>query len=434
MESIARYINTLLFLFCLLIGNISAQEYHANGAVSANTVEKTVAEADSDSVPMQKRDSISFSVITCTPGADVYAKFGHTALRMINHSTREDVVFNYGCFNYNSENFLFKFILGQTDYLLEAEPTESFLYRYSYMGNGVMEQVVNLTADEADKLRAMLFENLLPENQEYRYKWIGNNCTDKAKYMIEDAIDGKVLYNFSNIKDDPTVRDILHRCLEQTPWVSFGVDLLLGHEIDNGLTFFKKNNTEESHRLKMFIPARFMEAANNAFIERANGTKVSYIKETHQLVEAVYEEGAPSLLTPTIVFGVLLAIVLFFCFVDLKRKILTLWLDVILLISQGLTGMIISFLFFFSEHPAVDSNWLVIIFNPIPLFYAIWLVICKKKRLKNHIAHVNLAVLALFLLTMLLCPQSFNIATYLMVLSLLSRAYVNSRLASILYI
>ena len=44
----------------------------------------------------------------------------------------------------------------------------------------------------------------------------------------------------------------------------------------------------------------------------------------------------------------------------------------LLYLAQGLTGLIIAFLFFFSEHPAVGSNWLVLMFNPLPLVFFAW--------------------------------------------------------------
>ena len=117
-------------------------------------------------------DSISISILTCTPGTDLYAKFGHTALRVKDHTLQQDVVFNYGCFDGTANDFVFKFILGQTDYLLEAEPYDYLVARYGYMGNGVKEQVLNLTKEEANRLLYLLLENIRPENQEYRYVWL----------------------------------------------------------------------------------------------------------------------------------------------------------------------------------------------------------------------------------------------------------------------
>lgn len=408
----------ILIFACLVLAStrMSAQD------IDVAEIEET--EQDTLENEITKSDSIEISLLTCTPGEDVYAKFGHTALRVKNYSNGEDVVFNYGCFNYNSDNFLFKFLLGQTDYVLGAEYADYFMGRYQGMGNGVIEQSLNLSQEETTKLAMLLFENLRPENQEYRYKWIGNNCTDKARYIIEEAVDGKVLYDFSGAKEDPTVREILHECLKECPWVTLGVDLMLGHEIDknaaNGV------DAEVQHKLNMFIPAVFMAEADKAVIEKSNGERIAYVKDKNLLFEPTFQEGKTTILTPAVVFCSLLIITLLISVADYKRKKKTLCLDVTLCAAQGLLGILIAFLFFFSEHPGVDTNWLVIVLNPLPLLYAAWMLYCYKKNKKNMFAVVNLSVNAAFVPIMILCPQHFNIAVYFMVFSLLIRSVVQT--------
>ena len=49
------------------------------------------------------RDSVDVSLITCGSGNDLYARFGHTALRVHNYTLQQDIVLNYGCFNYNED-------------------------------------------------------------------------------------------------------------------------------------------------------------------------------------------------------------------------------------------------------------------------------------------------------------------------------------------
>lgn len=384
---------------------------------------------DSVETKIPQLDSVEVSLLTCTPGEDVYAKFGHTALRVIDYTTEEDIVFNYGCFNYNSDNFLFKFLLGQTDYLLGAERADYFMARYQGMGNGVVEQKLNLTQEEANKLLSLLFLNLQPENQEYRYKWIGNNCTDKARLIIEESISGKVMYDFSGAKNDSTVREILHNCLKNNPWTCLGVDFLLGGEIDKIIDLEQEDsqdNLRKEHLLKMFIPAIFMAEADKTIIELADGTTIPYVKEKRTLFEPTYVESKPSMLSPIVVFGALLVIVIAISVFDIKRKKQSLWLDVLLCIAQGGVGLLIAFLFFFSEHPGVDSNWLVGIFNPLPLFYAGWLVYCDKKNKPNKIAIFIAIYLVLFLICMIICSQVFNVAFYLMVITMLVRAIVQT--------
>ena len=60
-------------------------------------------------------DSAVVSLITCSPGEEVYSKFGHTAIRVKDKTNNVDVVFNYGIFSFETEHFYYKFIKGETD-------------------------------------------------------------------------------------------------------------------------------------------------------------------------------------------------------------------------------------------------------------------------------------------------------------------------------
>ena len=357
------------------------------------------------------QDSLSVSVLTCTPGVDLYAKFGHTALRVQNHTTQRDVVFNYGCFDGTANDFALKFMLGQTDYLLEAEPYVHFVERYGYMGNGVTEQVLNLSQEESMQLVYLLLENIQPAHQQYRYMWLYDNCTERARDMVERAVNGKIVY--LRAPQEQTIRQMLHQCLEQDAWTDFGIDMILGAEIDQPV----------DKRIQMFLPAFYSNEVSEAQIERADGSKVPYLTATHQILTDTNEsQPTPFLLSPLFVFALLLAASILLFIYEWKHGQYVLWLDVPMHIAQGLAGIIVAFLFFLSEHPAVDSNWLVVVFNPLPLFYAVWLIYCHHQQKQNKLSYINMAVLVIFIVSMAFCPQTFNPAMWLVVLSLFVRS------------
>ena len=412
MDTFLRHICFWVFLTAFGV-SMTAQDSLSVDSVAAET-------------EMPKLDSISISILTCTPGADLYAKFGHTALRVQDFTLKKDVVFNYGCFNYDSDNFVWKFLLGQTDYLLAAEPFDFFIYRYEEMGNGVTEQVLNLSQEEANRLLRMLLENLRPENQEYRYRWLGVNCTNMVQFQIErlaDEEEGDVIYNWGKEGIySTTVRDFLHEKLHQSPWICFGIDMILGHEIDDWTLMAV--NPDSKQRTKLFMPSYFQEVVGRSTIQDADSTQRKYVVMERVLIPATYTEEAPSFFTPMVTFILLLLLVGGISVYDWRRGEVSLWLDVTLATLQGLAGILVAFLYFYSEHPGVDSNWLVIIFNPIPLCYAAWMVVCQRRGCRNRLAIVNVAVLAAFLLTMWLCPQVFHPAMYVVVLILLTRATI----------
>lgn len=99
-------------------------------------------------------DSIEASLLTCSPGAEVYSLYGHTGLRIRNYTQGTDLVFNYGVFNFRRPHFTWHFMLGECDYEVAPYPFERFLYEYKQRGSSVIEQVLNLTQEEANRLSA----------------------------------------------------------------------------------------------------------------------------------------------------------------------------------------------------------------------------------------------------------------------------------------
>ena len=264
----------------------------------------------------------------------------------------------------------------------------------------------------------LLLENIRPENQEYRYVWLYDNCTERARDMVEKAVDGKVVYD--RVANPMTIRQMLHECLQEDPWVRFGIDMILGAEIDQ-IT---------DKRIQMFLPDFFSAEADAAYIETADGSRVPYITGTNSIIqETIVRKEASMLTSPVVLFSLLLTMAILLFVQEWRKGQYDLWWDVVLHVLQGLAGLVVGFLFFFSSHPAVGSNWLVILFNPLPLFYAAWLVYCQKEKKKNVLAYANLAIIAGFIVVMLTCPQSFNPAMFLLVLALLVRAMSQAHFA-----
>ena len=52
--------------------------------------------------------------------------------------------------------------------------------------------------------------------------------------------------------------------------------------------------------------------------------------------------------------------------------------DSILFGIQGLGGIIVALMYFFSEHPTLDTNWLVIVLNPLPLVFIPFFLISRR--------------------------------------------------------
>lgn len=373
------------------------------------------------SIQASLSDSIRISLLTCAPGSEIYALFGHTAIRYENLTNKEDLVFNYGMFSFNTPNFVMRFVKGETDYQLGVIEYPYFEGEYAMRGSSVYQQELNLTPEEKDRIVRLLFENYHPANRVYRYNYFYDNCTTRARDKVEQGIDGKVVYPKSgNIH---TFRSIVREYTEGHEWSAFGIDLCLGSEADEPI----------DERKQMFAPFYMLDFARGAMIHRVD-TVVPLVKSEKKLLDfsAIDEElfgkdeelsekdeelSVPSPMTCAIIWWLLTVVVMVWSI--RKGKICWVW-DLILFGAQGLGGCIIAFLFFFSLHPTVGSNWLLVMLNPLPLLYMPWMIYKAIKGKKDVFHGINTVVLTLFIIIMPFVQQKFNPTVLPLALNLLT--------------
>lgn len=345
-----------------------------------------------------QRDSMEISLLTCTPGKAVYELYGHTAIRCrFLNSGGEDWVFNYGVFDFSEPHFISRFVKGECIYRIGALPFNIFLKEYEQRGSAVYQQVLNLTNEEKMKLWEILITNMQPENQKYLYNFFYDNCTTRARDRIEDAIDGKVIYPKADTLR--TFRTIVHQYTHEYPWAELGNDLCLGADADKTI----------SERNEMFAPLYMKMYADKAVIQGKDGAVRLLVKSTSEVVtgkEQPIEDEFP--ITPTqMAWGMVCMIVILIVIEQLAGKMF--WgIDLLMMSLTGLIGVVVTFLFFFSIHPTVDSNWQILVFNPLPLLVMPWVVYCTIKKRKTYFHFLNVVYLTLFIIFSVFIPQDFT--------------------------
>ena len=366
------------------------------------------ANAQNDSLDM---DSVEISLLTCQPHDEVYSLYGHTAIRY--HDLRPggtDLAFNYGVFDFKKPHFVARFVFGLTDYELGAYPYHYFQQEYRRFGSMVTEQVLNLTPEEKLMLHDALAINLRPENKIYRYNYFYNNCTTKARDIIEQCINGKVEYTEREAYT-PTYRDMVHDMTHNNPWSRFGNDLLLGIKAD-----FKTDLRQQE-----FLPGNLLYDFDHAQIY-ANGTYRPLVKERRIAVPAgvqIRQEGFPLSPIACAIIILVVGIVIFIAEWRLKKAFL-LW-DLLLMLTTGTIGIVLT-LMLFSQHPTVSLNLQLILFNPLPFFY-LWPVI---RRRKTRYWMVTAILAVVFLIGGFF--QHYAEGIQVLALCLLMQCYANTKL------
>ena len=364
--------------------------------------------AQEDIPPM---DSVEFSLLTCQPHDEVYSLYGHTAIRY--HELRPgglDWAFNYGVFDFKKPHFVARFVFGLTDYELGAYPYKYFVKEYRRFGSMVTEQVLNLTDEEKMALHDALAINLRPENKIYRYNYFYNNCTTKARDIIESCINGKVEY--AGREDyTPSYRDIVHSMTRNNPWSRFGNDLLLGIKAD----------WKTDLRQQEFLPGNLMYDFDHAQIY-SNGSYRPLIKERRIAVPAgvqIIESGFP--LSPLACAAILLAVgIVIFFFEWRKKRVFVLW-DVLLMMTTGTIGIVLT-LMLFSQHPTVSLNLQIILCNPLPWLF-LWSVIRGRE---TRYWKITAILAVLFLIGSFF--QCYAEGIHVLALCLLMQCYANMKI------
>ena len=111
-----------------------------------------VPQPESLSQEESTEDSVRVSLVTFYPGSEPHNIWGHSEIRVQQGST--DLYFNYGVFDFQAPAFMWRFMLGETDYLCQPVPR---IYATLGMENRRMvEQELNLPQDRALAVKAFL--------------------------------------------------------------------------------------------------------------------------------------------------------------------------------------------------------------------------------------------------------------------------------------
>ncbi len=365
---------------------------------------------------LQLSDSAKISLMTVSPWTgEIYALYGHSVIKVQDDSTGVDACFNYGYFDPSQPNFIYNFIRGKTDYVLGATLYQDFLIENQMRGLEVVEQELSLSIQQKQQLWEDLYINSLPENRQYRYNFLFDNCATRPRDMVENIINKSIAY--PSTKPNQTFRNLIHECVHQFAWMQFGIDLVLGSGADRYIT----------DREKMFLPNYLMDAFEGAKVHHNDSVNTPLVKSSVKLLEADSEENARSewnMLKPVPVAFALLVITLIISFFQLRfnhHKTARIY-DTLLFSVAGLAGLIITFLVFFSEHPITDANWNLAWLHIGHLFVAVLFWVKYLKKVVYYYHFINFAVLSLFLLSWWFVPQQLPLATIPFAMSLLLRS------------
>ena len=315
------------------------------------------------SIELSKNTQVS--VITCGTGNESYSLFGHTAIRVRDTINGIDVVYNYGAFDFNTPNFVMKFIKGDLQYFAVAHSYPDFINQYQYEKRSVYEQELNMPFPLKQKLFDNLNTSLASGESHYTYKFIDKNCTSMVVDIINKTLDTTAIVK--NTDTDITYRTILYPYFDNHFYEKLGTSIIFGKKVDGLGT-------------QLFLPFELQKSLKNISFQNQ-----PLAQENKTLLE--FENEAPGSWWNNIY-----TYILFLGFIVLINKKS---IDLFYLILIAIIGLFFTFVGFYSSHLELGYNYNILLFNPtlLGLLYFYW---TKNKKGIYNLALFNILSLGIY--------------------------------------
>ncbi|MGB7392893.1 MAG: DUF4105 domain-containing protein [Pricia sp.] len=360
------------------------------------------------------------SVLTTGSGNELYSSFGHSAIRVKDQNLGIDAVYNYGMFDFTTPNFYTKFTRGKLDYTLARQRYDYFLLGYQEEKRWVREQVLNLDLEDRQQLFDFLETNYLPENRDYKYDFFYNNCATKIWDVLKEVYDDRLSFEETYVTDRYSHRELIRQNVPINTWSGFGIDLALGSVIDDVAT----------PKEYMFLPEFIMKQMDKAQLSDPDDKSASIAKnqqnprplasEPNTLYDAgPVDNSTPFLLSPGFWLTLILLAVLLMTYQDFKSNLRRRWLDFILFFITGAAGLLMVFLWFFTDHTATAGNFNLLWAFPPNLILAF---VVARKRGPNWVAKYGILLLILLAVALVVWLSGIQIFSPLIIVVWLALA------------
>lgn len=295
-------------------------------------------------------DSAKLYLLTCTPGTEVWSKYGHTGIRVCDEANKMDIVFNYGIFSLMEDGFYLKFIKGETYYQLGIESYSHFVRFYNKIGRKTYLQELNLTPEQKQQVFDALMVNYQPENRFYLYNFVFDNCATRPYYLLKNALQDTIISSYQGYANQPFRSTITHYTGPYS-WVDFGINMVFGSKADQPMT----------NEQRLFLPEELMFYLSEAHL--SDGTPLVI----HENIAPFEIDSVPWYADCRFGIALFALLMVLISWWDRKRNKLSWWLDAILCLVYVVLLAIVIFLTFFSVHPLVGFSWRLLILPIIHL-------------------------------------------------------------------
>jgi len=367
-------------------------------------------------------ETAQITMLTCSPGDELYSVFGHSAIRVRDFEQKLDWVFNYGTFDFADPNFYVNFVKGRLNYILSVVDYRHFQHEYMLEGRWIYEQELNIDNKQKQELFDSLVINYnIPEYRYYLYDFFFDNCATRIRDVFTEAIDTEIVFDYSTLEKGQSFRDLLQPYLAEKPWARLGINLILGRPADRIADPWEY----------MFLPDHMMEVFEHASLNY-NNEQVHFTPGSKVILEGrdMNESGFTITPFPLLILFLLAGVII--SYRDLKRGSLSKWFDITVFTIAGLLGSLFVFMWIGSEHYVTNRNFNLLWAQPLHIPMVLLLLsVSKAVNLKFYYFGANAILTLLFILFWFVIPQDLPLVVLPFLLTLILRSALISRNMSI---
>lgn len=312
-------------------------------------------------------------LLTVGLGEDLYMRYGHTLLYLVNEEINYSAAYNWGMFSFNDPDFAQKFFQGTTRYWVDQDTLSGVIKTYEvYEDRQVLQNELLLSNFQKKKFIGLLDENFKGDNIFFSYDYFYENCATYPRDHLNASLGGALKESWQNIPATKSLRNYVRDNLNSPFYIGFLLDVIMNWNID-----IKINSWVEAYYPKRLQQLLAMSPRIDDFGNPVQGT--SLLGPTEVLVQAPLYPPSPLQFGWVFLAGFLL---LPFCLLGLfrasglKRPKLSWFTSCLIrlnfsayLMISGAFGLLMTF-GFFSNVQDIRGNWNLMLFWPTDLIAA----------------------------------------------------------------
>ena len=311
---------------------------------------------------------IRVALVTIGPGALVWDRFGHNAIWIQDPERRIDLLYNYGTYDFDAENFILRFIQGRMLYELASGDPDTWFRYYRSVNRSIWVQELNFTPAQRIELRDFLLWNDLPENRDYRYDYYYDNCSTRIRDALDQVLGGPIRRQTERRPLAATFRFHTQRLTSNNVWYYTGLLMALGPLVDRSITAWDE----------MFLPMSLRDHLRNVTVLNADGSVQPVVASERTLFESTAlpaSQTPPAWLFGYLVVGLVLAGGLLWLGGNAAGSersrvgfaaLATSWTFLVGVLGTVLFGIVTA-----TDHTAAYWNENLFLFNPLSLALAV---------------------------------------------------------------